>query len=102
MITSERVTITLPLPVVQEIDRLEKNRSRFVLQAVQRELERRRREHLRMSLENPHPETSQMADEGFDEWAAGLPADDVPDFVNVRAGNAVRWIPDRGWVETEE
>ena len=32
--TNERVTITLPTEVVRDIDRLEKNRSRFVLEAV--------------------------------------------------------------------
>ena len=34
MPTVDRVTVTLPSKVVREIDRMEKNRSRFVLQAL--------------------------------------------------------------------
>ncbi len=102
MYASERVTITLPGTVLQEIDRLEKNRSRFVLEAVQRELQRRRRADLRTSLENPHPESAQLADAGLEEWGARLPADEASDLVDLRAGKAVRWIPGQGWVETDK
>ncbi len=41
-----RVTITLPAGLVEDIDRMERNRSSFVLEAVRRELQRRRREQL--------------------------------------------------------
>jgi metal-responsive CopG/Arc/MetJ family transcriptional regulator len=41
---NERITVTLPAEVVRDIDRLEKNRSKFVLEAVRHELKRRRRE----------------------------------------------------------
>lgn len=98
----DRVTVTLPRELVAEIDRLEKNRSRFVLTAIEHELERRRREALRMSLENPHPETASLADAGFDEWATKLPADDVDGLFDPNAGKAIRWIPERGWVEVDE
>ena len=43
MATVERVTVTLPNELVSEIDRREKNRSKFVAEAVRHELERRRR-----------------------------------------------------------
>ena len=43
MAKTERVTVTLPGEVVQEVDRREQNRSRFVLDAIRHELERRRR-----------------------------------------------------------
>jgi metal-responsive CopG/Arc/MetJ family transcriptional regulator len=54
---SERVTVTLPADVLEGIDRLERNRSRFIAQAVDRELARRRREALHDSIKSPHPET---------------------------------------------
>ena len=47
MSTVDRVTVTLPTELVSQIDRIEKNRSRFMLLAVRRELRRRRREELR-------------------------------------------------------
>jgi len=50
-----RVTVTLPADVVEDIDKLERNRSAFVLDAVRHELQQRRREQLRRSLEQPHP-----------------------------------------------
>jgi hypothetical protein len=43
---------------VRDIDRQEKNRSRFVAEAVRQELERRRRAELRKSLQARHPETA--------------------------------------------
>ena len=46
----ERITVTLPKDVIRDIDQQENNRSRFVLLAIKRELERRRREDLRQSL----------------------------------------------------
>ena len=52
---SERVTITLPGDLVEGIDRLERNRSRFIAGAVQRELARRRREALLQSLGDLSP-----------------------------------------------
>ena len=43
MANVERVTVTLPDNLLRDIDRLEKNRSKFVAEAVRRELDRRRR-----------------------------------------------------------
>lgn len=100
--TNERVTVTLPTDVVRDIDRLEKNRSKFVLEAVRHELQRRRREELQRSLRAPHPESEQLAEAGFDAWAASLPVEDADELVDVSAGKPVRWVPGEGWVETNE
>lgn len=97
MPTTERVTVTLPAELVQSIDRLEKNRSRFIAEAVEHELDRRRREGLRRSLEHPHPEAAELADAGLDEWAASLPEDDG--LVDMATGKPVRWVEGEGWIE---
>jgi hypothetical protein len=93
-----RVTVTLPTHVVDDIDRQERNRSAFVLEAVRRELLRRRREELRRSLEAPHPETRKLAETGFAAWARGLPEEDADQLIDVKAGTSVRWVPKKGWV----
>jgi hypothetical protein len=95
----ERVTVTLPDEIVRDIDRREKNRSRFVAEAVRHELERRRREELRHSLENPHPESADLAQQGLDEWRRTLPAEDVEGLLERTAGKPLRWVPGQGWVE---
>jgi Arc/MetJ-type ribon-helix-helix transcriptional regulator len=97
----KRVTVTLPEELVSEIDRWEANRSRFVLIAAERELEARRREALELSLRNPHPESAQVADVEFGEWDSGWSPEDE-DLVDDAAGKAVRWHPDRGWIEDGE
>lgn len=98
MATSERVTVTLTVELIESIDRLERNRSRFIAEAVERELLRRRRKDLLRSLKNPHPEASELVDAGFAEWGASLPGDD-DGLVDVAAGTAVRWVEGQGWVE---
>src|SRR5580704_13723503 len=55
MANVDRVTVTLPDELIRDIDRREKNRSKFIAEAVRNELDRRRRDELRRSLENPHP-----------------------------------------------
>jgi len=95
----ERITVTLPDDLVRDIDRREKNRSKFVAEAVRRELEYRCREDLRRSLQNPHPESTDLAEAGFAEWSRGLPAEDVEGLVDHSAGKAVRWVPGEGWLE---
>jgi hypothetical protein len=96
-----RVTVTLPSEIVRAIDREELNRSRFVLKAVTRELDRRRSEQLRQSLSHPHPESLEMAEAGLATWAEGLP-DDASDLIAPGAGERVQWAADRGWVGTDE
>ncbi len=99
MPTVERVTVTLPTDLVRDIDRREKNRSRFVADAVRHELDRRRRAELRRSLENPHPESVDLAEHGLDEWARSLPEEDAGALVDPGAGKSVSWVPEKGWVE---
>ena len=95
---NERVTVTLPAELVREIDRHERNRSKFVLRSVQSELDRRRRDGLRRSLRKPHVESQALAEAGEREWLAGLPDGDA-DLVDLAKGQAVRWVPGQGWVE---
>jgi hypothetical protein len=97
----KRVTVTLPDVIVEEIDRWEKNRSKFVLEAAERELELRRRQELERSLRSPHPESLQVAEAGIDEWGENWPAEDES-LVDPSAGRAVRWTPDGGWHEESE
>lgn len=95
----ERVTVTLPDDLVREIDRREKNRSKFVAEAVRRELDRRRRADLHRSLQSPHPESANLAEQGLEEWLRGLPDEDAAALVDNSAGKPVRWAPGEGWVE---
>ncbi len=94
---TERVTVTLPADVVEDIDRLERNRSRFIAQAVDRELARRRREALLESIRSPHSETAEYADGGLGDWTADVPVDE--NLVDPAGGTAVRWIEGVGWKE---
>jgi len=98
---SERVTITLPQEMVQEIDGRERNRSRFVQRAIARELERMRQEELRRSLDNPHSDSEAVAESGFSEWA-DLAAPGDQDLLDASAGKEVRWDADRGWIEADK
>jgi len=95
---NERVTITIPREIVRDIDRRERNRSRFILRAVQNELERHRKEELRRSLRGPHPESEQLAQAGISDWMASLPEGDA-DLLDLGAGTGVRWVPGQGWTE---
>ena len=99
MASVNRVTVTLPSDLVGEIDRREKNRSKFVAEAVRNELDRRRREELRRSLSNPHAESADLAEQGLEEWTLGLPEEDAEALVDGSAGKPVRWVPGEGWVE---
>ena len=93
--------VTLPEELLRDIDRQEKNQSRFVAEAVRRELDRRRRAELHRSLQNPHPGGSKLAEQGLEEWARGLPEEAEP-FVDPNAGILIRWIPGEGWIEETE
>src|SRR5580700_1627091 len=92
----ERVTVTLPNDLIRDIDRWEKNRSRFVAEAVRHELDRRRRAELHRSLQNPHSESADLADQGLEEWARRLPEEDAESLVDSRGGKAVQWVPGEG------
>jgi hypothetical protein len=96
--TTERVTVTLPAELVESIDRCERNRSRFIAEAVARELARRRHADLLRSLASPHKEAVTLAETGLADWGTRLPAEDEG-LVDPAAGKPVRWVEGRGWVE---
>jgi hypothetical protein len=98
MATTERVTVTLPMKLVESIDRFERNRSRFIAEAVEHELIRRRREGLLHSLKSPHPEAAELAETGLADWGANLPEGDEG-LLDLNAGKPVRWVEGQGWVE---
>ena len=94
-----RVTVTLPEDVLAEIDRTEANRSRFVLEAVTRELARRREAALRVSLKTSHSELMTVAEAGIAEWGRALAPNDGQELVSQSEGRPVRWTPGKGWKE---
>jgi hypothetical protein len=93
----ERVTVTLPADLVEKIDRLERNRSRFIAEAVEHELTQRHRDALPQSIQNPHPETTELVDVHVRDWVSDLPADET--LVDASAGTPVRWIEGQGWTK---
>ena len=96
-----RITVTLPDEVVRAIDKRERNRSRFVLEAVEHELESRRRQELLASVESPHPQSEEIAEAGIGEWG-GWGADEDDELLDAAAGRTVSWSPGRGWAEGDE
>jgi hypothetical protein len=97
MSATERITVTLSAELVDGIDRLERNRSRFVAEAVANELARRRREALLTSIANPHPETADLAEPHLGGWTDDLPDDEA--LVDLARGTAVRWVEGQGWTK---
>ena len=95
---SERVTVTMPGSLVAEIDRYERNRSRFIAEAVRHELARRRREELLLSLEHPHSQSLADAQLGLNDWDATLPPAE-PELLDSAAGVTIRWSDEQGWQE---
>jgi hypothetical protein len=85
--------------LVAGIDRIERNRSRFIAEAVRHELQRRQRLELLRSLEAPHPDSIATAELGLTAWAEALPAEDS-DLLDTAAGVSVRWTPGQGWQDT--
>ena len=95
----ERVTVTLPADLVHDIDRQATNRSRFVAEAVRRELDRLRREALHLSLAHPHPDTADGTAHGLEDWADSLPEEDAEALLNTAQGRPLRWVEGQGWIE---
>ena len=91
----ERVTVKLPADLVEKIDQLERNRSRFIAEAVEHELTLRRRDAFLQSVQNPHPETTEPTDADLGDWVSDLSADET--LVDASAGTPVRWIEGQGW-----
>lgn len=94
--TTTHVTTRLPAEPVQGIDRLDRNRSRFVAHAVERELARRHRDGLLQSLRSPHAEAS-ILPTGVSDWMVDLPQEEA--LVDLATGTAVRWIEGTGWLD---
>ena len=97
MSATERVTVTLDGDLIESIDRLERNRSRFIAEAVERELARRRHDALLRSVRSPHPETVELVDSGLGDWTADLPGDES--LVDMTGGTPVRWVEGQGWTK---
>jgi post-segregation antitoxin (ccd killing protein) len=97
MAETARVTVTLDADLVEGIDRIERNRSRFIAEAVQHELTRRRRAGLLQSIHSPHADTVALVDTGLADWVSDLPADEG--LVDVDAGTPVRWVEGQGWTK---
>jgi hypothetical protein len=95
---SERVTVTMPAELVAGIDRYERNRSRFIAEAVRHELKRRQRQELQCSLVHPHPDSLATASLGLQSWAESLPTGEA-ELLDPAAGVPVRWSPGQGWQE---
>ena len=91
------MTVTLDADLVDGIDRIERNRSRFIAEAVQHELARRRQAALLQSIRSPHADTVALVDTGVADWVSDLPADDG--IVDVDAGTPVRWVEGQGWTK---
>lgn len=96
MVTTERVTVTLPSTLLEGIDRFEQNRSRFITQAVEHELEHRRREELLRSVRSPHPGGDDLTDLGTGDWLPNL-VEDAAELVDLAGGTPVRWVRGDGW-----
>ncbi len=97
MAETARVTVTLAVDLVDSIDRIERNRSRFIAEAVQHELARRRQAGLLQSLRSPHVDTVALVDTGLADWVSDLPADEG--LVDIDAGTPVRWVEGHGWTK---
>ncbi len=96
MVNTERVTVTLPSNLLDGIDRFEQNRSRFIAQAVERELEHRRREELLRSVSSPHPGGHDLSELGTGDWLPDL-VEDAAELVDLAGGTPVRWVSGDGW-----
>ena len=97
---SERVTVTMPAELVAGIDRIERNRSRFIAEAVRHELKRRQRQELLRSLQEPHPDSIISAELGLETWSQGLPAGDH-NLLDPSAGVPLHWEREKGWQESD-
>jgi hypothetical protein len=95
-VNTERVTVTLPSKLLDGIDRFEQNRSRFIAQAVEHELERRRREELLRSIRSPHPGGDDLSKLGTGDWLPDL-VEDAAELVDLADGTPVRWTSGEGW-----
>ncbi len=97
----KRIKVSLPPELVKDLDRRANNRSQFVAEAVRKELNSRRREEFRRSLQNPHPESADFAEWGLEDWNNSIPVEAADEFLDNSLGKPVRWIPGVGWINVE-
>jgi len=97
---AERVTVTMPAELVAGIDRVERNRSRFIAEAVRHELQRRQRLELQRSLRSPHPDSLATAALGLTDWAEAM-AEADSDLLDPNAGTPLTWQAEVGWINPE-
>ncbi len=93
--------MTLPRELVADIDRRERNRSRFIREAVRREMERRKREAFRSSLSQPHEESAEAEELGLEEWL-GTSGREADQLLDPDAGVDIRWKPEFGWTRAKD
>jgi hypothetical protein len=93
-----RVNVILPQDLVESIDRLERNRGRFIAEAVENEVARRRLAGLLRSPEGPHPEATPVAEARLADWGVNLPMEDEG-LIDLSAGRPVHWLEGTGWVK---
>jgi hypothetical protein len=98
---TERISVLLPAELLEDLDRIARNRDRFISDAIRHEIGRRAHEALRDSLRTPHPDLATAAEEDLHEWNASLPDEDASSLVDLDSGTAVRWRPGEGWAEDE-
>lgn len=96
VVNTERVTVTLPSSLLDGIARFEQNRSRFIAQAVEHELEHRRRAELLRSVSSPHPGGDDLSELGTGDWLPDL-EEDAAGLVDLAGGTPVRWVSGDGW-----
>ena len=96
-----RITITLPADLVERIDQTSSNRSRFIAEAVERELHQRLREALRRSLDAPHEDGRKDAELGLAGFRDALPGD-APELLDPAAAVDLAWHEGEGWISAGE
>ncbi|MBZ0272226.1 hypothetical protein K8I61_09320 [bacterium] len=101
MAATEKIEVELPKELLRHLEMSGKDRSDFIRLAIEHELARQLHEGLRLSYENPHPESEEFAELGLADWAAGLPEGDEG-LVDPSAGTPIRWVEGKGWVEETE
>lgn len=94
------VLVRLPLDLAEAIDAVHANRDAFVTRAVQKELCEIWKDILGESLAYPHPDSMELSEQGFSEWADQLPQDDPGDLLSLESGTPVKWVEGTGWVES--
>jgi hypothetical protein len=80
------------------IDRIERNSSRFIAEAARHE--RRKRQELLRSLEEPHPDSLITAELSLETWSQGLPAGDH-NLLDPSADVPIHWEREKGWQERD-